>query len=72
MRASLNDANVFALAGKEIEVSLWDVKQTFAEGAGESSKAGKAGEKRKKDDREIGEIWRAKNVSARPGLVQCD
>jgi ribosome biogenesis protein NSA1 len=59
VRASPTDHNVFALAGKEIEVSLWDLSQTFAEGAGDGYKAG---DKRKKDEKEVGEIWRAKNV----------
>lgn len=59
VRASPTDHSVFALAGKEIEVSLWDLERTFADGAGDGCKVG---EKRKKDEKEVGEIWRAKNV----------
>lgn len=42
----------FALAGKELELSLWDAERTFQETT----------TKRNKDDLAPGEIWRAKNV----------
>jgi hypothetical protein len=58
------EATSVALAGKEVDVSLWDVERTFAERpAGEegvgSSKSG-----------EPGEIWRAKNVGERACALQ--
>lgn len=61
----------FIAAGKEVEVSLWDLERTLAvksTNAGNSTEAvgaGAAGQqkKRKKDQLEVGEVWRAKNVS---------
>lgn len=52
-------ATSFALAGKEVDVSVWDVETTFSS-AGESSETSTG--KRKKNELERGQIWRAKNV----------
>ncbi|GFZ45689.1 hypothetical protein JCM24511_03418 [Saitozyma sp. JCM 24511] len=60
------EATSVALAGKEVDVSLWDIERTFAAGpAGEEgAKDGKSksGIKRKNAALEPGEIWRAKNL----------
>ncbi|KAK4686361.1 ribosome biogenesis protein NSA1, partial [Tremellales sp. Uapishka_1] len=47
----------FGMAGKEVEVSLWDVEKTFSSPAEDVNMG-----KRKKDALEVGEIWRAKNL----------
>ncbi|RSH94000.1 hypothetical protein EHS25_006653 [Saitozyma podzolica] len=58
------EATSVALAGKEVDVSLWDVERTFAERpAGEEGVgSSKSGVKRKNAALEPGEIWRAKNL----------
>lgn len=56
------DSATFALAGKEVDVSEWNVEATFAEAADETP-AAQGGGKRKKAELERGEVWRAKNVS---------
>ena len=54
------DSTTFALAGKEVDVSVWDVERTFGSAApSASTESGK----RKKNELEAGELWRAKNVS---------
>lgn len=53
----------FALAGKEVDVSVWDVERTFGATGGSPNGSSGAGGKRKKTELEVGEIWRAKNVS---------
>ncbi|KAL1413472.1 hypothetical protein Q8F55_001241 [Vanrija albida] len=45
--------SLFALGGKEVEVSVWDASRAFE---------GKTSDKRKKDELAPGEVWRAKNV----------
>lgn len=58
-----------AIAGKDVEISLWDMERTFAAGPkiaqrnGVSPSADGKTKKRKKDQLEEGEIWRAKHVS---------
>lgn len=47
--------NTFAMAGKEMEISVWDAERAFGSTPSEDHK-------RKKDDLAPGEIWRAKNV----------
>jgi hypothetical protein len=44
-------------------VSVWDVERTFGATGGSPNGASGAGGKRKKTELEVGEIWRAKNVS---------
>lgn len=48
--------SLFALGGKEVEVSVWDASRAFDASAASSS------DKRKKDELAPGEVWRAKNV----------
>lgn len=65
------DGKTFAYAGKEVDVSLWDVERGFASTAAAGSATDAADKKRKlgakggKDALMEGEIWRAKNVSPR-------
>ncbi len=71
--------STLALAGKGLEVSLWDTERTLAAPAGVSgedpvrARATKvAGQKRKlgnKKEMEEGEVWRARNVG--PGRIPC-
>jgi hypothetical protein len=57
----------FALAGKEVDVSEWDVEAMFAPGVQDvEPKSGATNGKRKKNELEQGEVWRAKNVSIEP------
>jgi ribosome biogenesis protein NSA1 len=49
------------VAGKEVDVSIWDLERVFAKGPVPSGE--KAAGKRKKGELEDGEVWRAKNVS---------
>ena len=53
------------LAGKNVELSMWDMERTFAAGikAKEAGKGETGAKKRKKNELEEGEIWRAKRVS---------
>jgi hypothetical protein len=52
------------LAGKNVELSMWDMERTFAAGIKAKDGKGEAGaKKRKKNELEEGEIWRAKRVS---------
>lgn len=60
LASSSKSAKDFALAGKEVEISVWDVERTFAS---QEIQMKDAGVKRKKDVLESGEIWRARNVS---------
>jgi len=53
-----NTATEIALAGKEVEISVWDVERTFSTETTMKDADGK----RKKDTLESGEIWRARNV----------
>lgn len=58
------DSTTFALGGKEVDVSEWDVEATFSPGAAEvEPKSAATAGKRKKNELEQGEVWRAKNVS---------
>jgi hypothetical protein len=58
-----------ALAGKDVEISVWDMERTFAARPKVAQKDGASAvgdgktKKRKKDQLEEGEIWRAKHVS---------
>lgn len=58
------DSATFALAGKEVDVSVWDVERTFS---GATTPASTESGKRKKNELEAGELWRAKNVSGATG-----
>jgi hypothetical protein len=49
------------VAGKEVDVSIWDLERVFAKGPVPIGE--KAAGKRKKGELEGGEVWRAKNVS---------
>jgi ribosome biogenesis protein NSA1 len=49
------------VAGKEVDVSIWDLERVFAKGPVPIGV--KAAGKRKKGEWEDGEVWRAKNVS---------
>lgn len=51
--------NQFALGGKEVDVSIWDVERTFSSSS--DSPMIDAG-KRKKNALEPGQIWQAKNI----------
>lgn len=53
------------LAGKNVELSMWDMERTFAAGskAKEAGKGETGAKKRKKNELEEGEIWRAKRAS---------
>lgn len=51
--------NQFALGGKEVDVSIWDIERTFAS----SSDSPMVDDgKRKKNAHEPGQIWQAKNM----------
>ncbi|GHJ88489.1 hypothetical protein NliqN6_4891 [Naganishia liquefaciens] len=52
------------LAGKNVELSVWDMERTFAAGskAKDAGKAETSAKKRKKNELEEGEIWRAKRL----------
>ncbi|ORX40011.1 hypothetical protein BD324DRAFT_648625 [Kockovaella imperatae] len=54
-------SNTFALAGKEIDVSIRDVERTFASSSRSQNGEGGSSKKRKTELVE-GEIWRAKNM----------
>jgi hypothetical protein len=55
------------VAGKNVELSMWDMERTFAAGIKAKDGKGEAGaKKRKKNELEEGEIWRAKRVSDDP------
>ncbi|KAJ9106338.1 hypothetical protein QFC21_001484 [Naganishia friedmannii] len=59
---------LMAVAGKDVEISLWDMERTFAAGPKVVQKNGATAsgdgktKKRKKDQLEEGEIWRAKHL----------
>ena len=61
------DGQAFAYGGNEVELSLWNTEQAFAQKAEDSIPPTSAdSKKRKRGDQLLpGEIWRAKNVSAR-------
>ncbi|OCF41463.1 hypothetical protein I317_04764 [Kwoniella heveanensis CBS 569] len=52
----------FALGGKEVDVSVWDVERTFGGVNDEVAKTWGDSGKRKKNVLEAGQIWQAKNV----------
>ncbi|WVF72100.1 hypothetical protein IAT40_006912 [Kwoniella sp. CBS 6097] len=52
----------FALGGKEVDISLWDVERTFGASANEEVAKTSDSGKRKKNVLEAGQIWQAKNV----------
>ncbi|WWD16047.1 hypothetical protein CI109_100472 [Kwoniella shandongensis] len=53
----------FALGGKEVDVSIYDLERTFASALGDTDAEMKDGNgKRKKNAIEPGQIWQAKNV----------
>ncbi|WVW82947.1 hypothetical protein I302_104962 [Kwoniella bestiolae CBS 10118] len=56
----------FVTAGKEVDVSIWDIERTFGSSSGGMEEDGPArtweGGKRKKNVYEVGQIWQAKNV----------
>ncbi|KAK8869687.1 hypothetical protein IAR55_000255 [Kwoniella newhampshirensis] len=57
------DPTSFALGGKEVDVSLYDVERTFGSGgAGGDTEMKEENGKRKKSGLEPGQIWQAKNV----------
>ncbi|RSH82732.1 uncharacterized protein EHS24_007726 [Apiotrichum porosum] len=56
-------SNTFALAGKEVEISVWDATRAFSATPSSTSATAAAANKRKKDDLAPGEVWRAKNVA---------
>lgn len=60
LTSSASSSSTFALAGKEVDVSVRDVERTFG-----SSPAANADGIKSKNDLEAGEVWRAKNVGAR-------
>lgn len=54
----------FIAAGKNVELSLWDLEKTLAAGETAGAEgAAQRGQKRKKNELDAGEIWRARNVS---------
>ncbi|WWC89890.1 uncharacterized protein L201_004819 [Kwoniella dendrophila CBS 6074] len=53
--------NSFVTAGKEVDVSIWDIERTFGSSNSEVSKTWDNG-KRKKIVYEAGQTWQAKNV----------
>jgi ribosome biogenesis protein NSA1 len=59
-------AQAFAYGGDEVELSLWDTEQAFAQPKSMPTPApasDKAAKKRKRNDELLpGEVWRAKNV----------
>jgi ribosome biogenesis protein NSA1 len=57
------DASQFVAAGKEVDVSIWDMEKVFSRSSVETSGAKESAGKRKKGELEAGEVWRARNVS---------
>ncbi|WVN86743.1 uncharacterized protein L203_101915 [Cryptococcus depauperatus CBS 7841] len=53
------DPTRFALGGKEVDISIWDVERTF--GSFDVAMA-EHGAKRKKNVLEVGQVWQAKNM----------
>ena len=51
------------VAGKEVDVSIYDTERVFAAGIDGADGVSGTGGKRKKGEMEVGEIWRAKAVS---------
>ncbi|KAK6903060.1 hypothetical protein I203_108321 [Kwoniella mangroviensis CBS 8507] len=56
--------NTFVTAGKEVDVSIWDIERTFGSSGMEEDGPSKEWDsgKRKKNVYEVGQIWQAKNV----------
>jgi hypothetical protein len=52
------------VAGKEVDVSIFDTERVFTAGSDGADGVNAAGGKRKKGEMEVGEIWRAKGVSS--------
>ncbi|WVR05292.1 hypothetical protein IAU60_002305 [Kwoniella sp. DSM 27419] len=52
----------FAMGGKEVDVSVWDVERTFASSANDKVEKNWESGKRKKNVLENGQTWQAKNV----------
>ena len=67
MAAPSSDATQFAIAGAEVDVGIYDVERTFADGRAVpdlmEEKRPKRGPKGVKQQLHDGELWRAKNVS---------
>jgi ribosome biogenesis protein NSA1 len=59
------------LAGKNVELSMWDVERTFAAGSKTANGKKEESKKRKKGELEAGEIWRAKRVSRLDWYFRC-
>lgn len=61
-RLSSNE-EVFAYAGDEVELSVWNSETAFSTNPGEIPTSDASAKKRKRGDQLLpGEIWRAKNV----------
>lgn len=63
------------MAGKEVDVSIFDVERVLArgpgEGTGKEAGSGTGGKRKKgKGELEDGEVWRARNVSPRLGRLK--
>ncbi|WWC60960.1 uncharacterized protein I303_103537 [Kwoniella dejecticola CBS 10117] len=52
----------FVTAGKEVDVSIWDIERTFGSSSSEGVSKTWDNGKRKKNVLEVGQIWQAKNV----------
>ena len=62
------DATTFAMAGREVDVCIYDVERTFATGrklpdVSKERKTPRRGASKEKMVLQDGETWRAKNVS---------
>ena len=62
LASSSSSSTTFAVAGKDLEVSIRDVERTFAS----SSKTQEPSGKKRKTELVEGEVWRAKNVRLPP------
>jgi hypothetical protein len=60
---SASGPSQMVLAGKNVELSMWDMERTFAVGSKAADNGKASSKKRKKGELEEGEIWRAKHVS---------
>ena len=68
LAAPSTDATTFAMAGREVDVCIYDVERTFAEGRTQPDmvkerKTPKRGIGKVPEKLQDGEVWRAKNVS---------
>jgi hypothetical protein len=59
------------LAGKNVELSMWDMERTFAAESKTANGKKEESKKRKKGELEAGEIWRAKRVSRLDWYFRC-